>query len=106
MVKWIFILLLLIGLVSSVFFFLNKNKLFITPTKAIYYKANPKRAPNYIRPKYPDVVPNYYKANPRNAPNYVSPEYKPPKNYIKAPTVKKKSKAQATMEAITSGFKK
>jgi flagellar basal body-associated protein FliL len=103
--KIILILMLIIGLIGGVFFFVNKNKLFITPSKAIYYKANFKRAPNYVKPKYPDVVPNYYKANPRNAPNYVNPTYKPPSNYIKAPTVKPKSKEQATMEAIKSGFK-
>ncbi|RUM48279.1 MAG: hypothetical protein DSY47_05945 [Hydrogenothermus sp.] len=80
--------------------------MFITPGKAIYYKANLEKSPNYIKPKYPDVVPNYYKANPRNAPNYVSPSYNPPSNYIKAPTIKSKSKEQATMEAVQSGFRK
>ena len=104
--KLIISLLLAFGLVGLVYMFLNKNKMFITPTKAIYYKANPKKAPNYIKAKYPKVVPNYYKANPRNAPNYVNPTYKPPSNYIKAPSVKPKSKEQATMEAIQSGFKK
>ena len=87
--KLIIALLLALGLGGVVYYFLNKNRLFITPTKAIYYKANPKKAPNYIKPKYPNVVPNYYKANPRNAPNYVNPT----------------SKATATMEVDQSGFK-
>lgn len=106
--KLIISLALIISLVGVVYYFLNKNKLFITPRKAVYYKANPKKSPNYIKAKYPDVVPNYYKANPINAPNYINPSYNPPSNYIKAPTIKSKSrsKKQATIEAIQSGFGK
>lgn len=104
--KLIISLILIISLVAVVYYFLNKNKMFITPNKAVYYKANPKKSPNYIKAKYPDDIPHYYKANPMNAPNYVNPSYSPPSNYIKASAIKSKSKKQSTMEAIRSGFGK